>query len=116
MAQKWAGWLHNPCRVGGPQRFGAEDKITSGPQMGRVTKSLLPHIGVPNASLPGTISTMPHKWSRVATSPLPPNGLPHASQQGTKSEIGRPYRLGLPQRFTAGHKIRSNPQVGRVAT
>ena len=36
VAHKWAGWLHNPCRLGGPQRFKAGDKISSGPQMGRV--------------------------------------------------------------------------------
>ena len=29
--QKWAGWLHNPCRLGGPQRFIAGDRIHSGP-------------------------------------------------------------------------------------
>ena len=23
MARKWAGWLHNPRRLGGPQRFEA---------------------------------------------------------------------------------------------
>ena len=33
MAQKWAGWLHNPCHLGAPQRFGLEDKIKSGPQV-----------------------------------------------------------------------------------
>ena len=39
MVQKWAGWPHGPCRQGGgggPGRFGAEDKISSGPQLGTV--------------------------------------------------------------------------------
>ena len=27
VAHKWAGWLHNPCHLGGPQRFRAGDKI-----------------------------------------------------------------------------------------
>ena len=34
MAHKWAGWLHNPCRLGGSpllQRGG--DRIRGGPQM-----------------------------------------------------------------------------------
>ena len=36
MAQKWAGWLHNPCRLGGPHRFKAGGRIRSGPQVGQV--------------------------------------------------------------------------------
>ena len=31
VAHKWANWLHKPCRLGGPQRFKAGDKIRSGP-------------------------------------------------------------------------------------
>ena len=27
VAPKWAGWLHNPCRLGGPRSFVAGDKI-----------------------------------------------------------------------------------------
>ena len=30
---KWAGSLHNPYRLGGPQRFTARDKNLSGPQV-----------------------------------------------------------------------------------
>ena len=33
-ADKWAHWLHNPCRLGGPRNFRAGDKIRSGPQLG----------------------------------------------------------------------------------
>ena len=29
-SQKWARWLHNPCRVGGPHRFRAGGRIRSG--------------------------------------------------------------------------------------
>ena len=46
MAHKWDAWLQNPCRLPGPRRFRAasrgpqpfraEDKIRSGPQVGRV--------------------------------------------------------------------------------
>ena len=32
MALKWAGWLHNPCRLGGSQCFRAGGRITSGLQ------------------------------------------------------------------------------------
>ena len=34
VAHKWAGWLHNPCRLGGPHRFKAGGRIRSGPQVG----------------------------------------------------------------------------------
>ena len=36
VAHKWATWLHNPCRLGGPQCFRVGDNIKSVPQMGRV--------------------------------------------------------------------------------
>ena len=32
----WGRWLHNPCCVGGPHRFKAGGRIGSGPQVGRV--------------------------------------------------------------------------------
>ena len=36
VAHKWARWLHNPCRLGGPHRFRAGGRIRSGPQGGKV--------------------------------------------------------------------------------
>ena len=36
VAHKWARWLHSPCRLGGPHRFKAGDKIRGGPQVGKV--------------------------------------------------------------------------------
>ena len=36
VAHKWAGWLHNPCRLDGPHRFTAGARISSGPQVGKV--------------------------------------------------------------------------------
>ena len=36
VAHKWARWLHNPCRLGGPDRFRAGGRIRSGPQVGKV--------------------------------------------------------------------------------
>ena len=36
VAHKWARWLHNPCRLGGPHRFKAGGTITGGPQVGKV--------------------------------------------------------------------------------
>ena len=36
VAHKWARWLHNPCRLGGPRRFRAGGRIRGGPQVGKV--------------------------------------------------------------------------------
>ena len=36
VAHKWARWLHNPCRLGGPHRFRVERRIRTGPQVGKV--------------------------------------------------------------------------------
>ena len=36
VAHKWARWLHNPCRLGEPHRFGAGGRIRGGPQVGKV--------------------------------------------------------------------------------
>ena len=36
VAHKWARWLHNPCRLGGPHRFKAGGRIRCGPQVGKV--------------------------------------------------------------------------------
>ena len=36
VAHKWARWLHDPCRLGGPHRFGAGGRIKSGAQVGKV--------------------------------------------------------------------------------
>ena len=51
-------------------------------------------------------------------------GMPAASERGAKSEVAHkwakwlrhPCRLGDPQRFKVGGKIRSGPQVGKMAT
>ena len=47
MAHKWATWLHNPYRLGGPDRFRARGKIRSGPQVGKVAAYPLQPRGSP---------------------------------------------------------------------
>ena len=52
------------------------------------------------------------------------SGIPTASERGAKSEVAHkwakwlphPCRIGDPHRFRAGGKIRSGPQVGKMAT
>ena len=82
MAHKWAGWLHTPYRLGGPQRFRAGDKIRNGLQVGRVAAYPLPPGGSPMLQEPGTKSEVAHKWA----------GWLH-----------NPCHLGAPQRFRAGY-------------
>ena len=61
---------------------------------------------------------------KVATSPLPYRGSPALQSRGIKSEVAHkwakwlphPCRIGDPHRFRMGGKIRSGPQVGKVAT
>ena len=36
VAHKWARWLHNLCRLGGPHRVTAGGKSRGGPQVGKV--------------------------------------------------------------------------------
>ena len=98
VAHKWAKWLPQPCRIGDPHRFRAGGKIRSGPQVGKVATSPLPYRGSPRfpaASEREAKSEVAHKWAKCS---------PH------------PRRIGDPNRFRAGGKIRSGPQVGKVAT
>ena len=94
LAHKWAKWLPHPCRIGDPRRFRAGGKIRSGPQVGKLATSPLPYRGSPPPAR-GAKSEVAHKWA---------NWLPH------------PCRIGDPRRFRAGGKIRSSPQVGKLAT
>ena len=36
VAHLWARWLRDPCRLGDPLRFRAGDKIRNGPLLGKV--------------------------------------------------------------------------------
>ena len=95
VAHKWANWLPHPCRIGEPLRCRAGDKIRSGPQVGKLATSPLPYRGAPPLQSGGLNQKWPTKWARW---------LPH------------PCRIGEPHRCRAGDKIRSGPQVGKLAT
>ena len=55
---------------------------------------------------------------------MPPRGSPPLQSGGAKSEVAHkwarwlhhPCRIGDPDRFRAGGKIRSGPEMGKVAT
>ena len=123
MAHLWARWLHNPCRLGDPHRFRSGGKIRSGPQVGKVATSPLPPWGSPPLRSEG----QNQKWPTSGQGGYITSatwGIPSALERGAKSEVTHlrarwlhnPCRLGDPDHFRAGGKIRSGPLVGKVAT
>ena len=85
--------VRKPAKHGGYDQSGGQNQKwpTSG-QNGYLTPAVS---GIPTASERGAKSEVAHKWAKW---------LPH------------PCRIGDPHRFRAGGKIRSGPQVGKVAT
>ena len=91
--------------------------------MGNVATSPLPPRGSPPLKSGGQNQKWPiHGQGGYIT--LAASGIPTASERGAKSEVAHkwarwlhhPCRLGDPNRFKAGGKIRSGPPVGKVAT
>ena len=91
--------------------------------MGKVATSLLP----PRGSPPLQSGGQNQKWpinGQGGYITLAASRIPTASKRGAKSEVAHkwarwlhhPCRLGDPLRFKAGGKIRSCPQMGKVAT
>ena len=123
VAHKWANWLPHPCRIGDPRRFRAGGKIRSGPQVGKLATSPLPHRGSPPLQSGGQNQKWPTSGQIDYLTPAV-SGIPTASERGAKSEVAHewakwlphPCCIGDPRRFTAGGKIRSDPQVGKLAT
>ena len=123
VAHKWAKWLPHSCRIGGPHRFRAGGRIRSGPQVGKVATSPLPHRGSPPLQSGGQNQKWPTSGRNGYLTPAV-SGIPTASERGAESEVAHkwakwlphPCRIGDPHRFRAGGKIRSGPQVGEMAT
>ena len=124
LAHKWARWLHNPCRLGGSQPLqsgGQNEKWSTTGQGGYIT---IAASGDPHRFRGGGKIRSGPQVGKVATSPLPPRGSPSLQSGGAKSEVAHkwarwlrnPCRMGDPHRFRAGGRIRSGPQVGKVAT
>ena len=123
VAHKWANWLPHPCRIGEPHRLRAGGKIRSGPQVGKLATSPLPYRGAPPLQSGGQNQKWPTSGQSGYLTPAV-SGSPTASERGAKSEVAHkwanwlphPCRIGEPHRFRAGGKIRSGPQVGKLAT
>ena len=122
VAHKWAKWLPHPCRIGDPHRCKAGGKIRSGPQVGKMATSPLPYWGSPPLQSRGQNQKWPTSGQSGYLTPAV-SGIPTASERGAKAEVApkwakwltHPCRIGDPYRFRAGGKIRSGPQVGKVA-
>ena len=123
VAQKWANWLPHPCRIGEPHRGRAGGRIRSGPQVGKLAASPLPYRGSPPLQSGGQNQKWPTSGQSGYLTPAV-SGIPTAAERGAKSEVAHkwakwlphPCRIGEPHRCKAGGKIRSGPQVGKVAT
>ena len=123
VAHLWAKWLRHPCRLGNRHRCRAGGKIRSGPLVGKLATSPLPSRGSPLLQSGGQNQRWPTCGQNGYVTPAV-SGIPTASERGAKSEVAHlwakwlrhPCRLGDPHRFRAGGKIRSGPQVGKVAT
>ena len=123
VAHKWAKWLPHTCRIGDPHRFRGGGKIRSGPQVGKMATSPLPYRGAPPPQSGGQNQKWPTSGQSGYLTPAV-SGIPTASERGAKSEVAHkwakwlphPCRIGDPHRFRAGGKIRSGPQVRKVAT
>ena len=91
--------------------------------MGKVATSPLPYRGAPPLQCGGQNQKWPTSGQIGYLTPAV-SGSPTASERGAKSEVAHkwakwlphPCRIGEPHRFRAGGKIRSGPQVGKVAT
>ena len=91
--------------------------------MGKVATSPLPPRGSPPLLSGGQNQKWPTSGQGGYITPTA-SGIPTASKRGAKSEVAHkwawllhhPCRLGDPHRFKAGGKIRSGPQVGKMAT
>ena len=123
VAHLWAKWLRHPCRLGDPHRCKAGGKVRSGLLVDKWATSPLPSRGSPPLHSGGESQKWPTCGQSGYVTPAV-SGIPTASEQGGKLEMAHLWakwlrhacRLRDPHRFTAGSKIRSGPQVGKVAT
>ena len=91
--------------------------------MGKVATSPLPYRRSPPLQSGGQNQKWPTSGQSGNLTPAV-SGIRTAVERGAKSEVAHkwakwlphPCSVGDPRRFTAGGKIRSGPQVGKVAT
>ena len=126
--QKWPtsgqGGYITPTASGIPTNTERGGRIRSGPQVGKVATSPLPPRGSPPLQRRGAKSEVAHKWARWLHHPCR-LGDPHRFKAGgqnqkwpTSGQSGytTPAASGIPTASEWGGRIRSGPQVGKVAT
>ena len=126
--QKWptcgqSGYV-TPAVSGIPTASERGDKIRSGPLVGKVATSPLPSRGSPPLQSGGTKSEVAHLWAKWLRHPCR-LGDPHRFRAGGQNQkwptcwqggYVTPAVSGIPTASNRGHKIRSGPLVGKVAT
>ena len=106
-----------------PAVSGIGGKIRVGPQVGKMATSPLPYRGSPPLQSGGQNQKWPTSGQTGYLTPAV-SGIATALERGAKSEVAHkwanwlphPCRIGGPRRLRAGGKIRSGPQVGKLAT
>ena len=110
-----------PYRGSPPLQSGGQNqKWPTNGQSGYLTPAVS---GIPTTAERGAKSEVAHKWAKWLPHPAV-SGIPTAAERGAKSEVAHkwvkrlphPCRIGDPHRFRGGGKIKSGPQVGKVAT
>ena len=124
LAHKWARWLHHPCRLGGHHRFRAGGRLRTGAQVGKVATSPLPPGGPHRFRAGGQNPKWPTSGQGGYITPAASGG-PHRFRAGGQNHKGptsgqggyiTPAAWGVPTASDRGDRIRSAPQVRKVAT
>ena len=124
VAHKWARWLHHPCRLGGFPTLRSGGQNQKWPASGQGGYITLAASGDSHCFRAGGKIRSGPQVGKVATSPLPPRGTEPLQSEGQNQKWPTSGQGGYitlaasgdSHRFTAGGKIRSGPQVGKVAT
>ena len=111
VAHKWAGVLHHPCVLGGPQTRGQSQRWPTS----RQNTSPLRSWGSPNK---GTKSKVAHKWVELLYHPCVLGGPQTRGQSQRCPTSGQncyitPAFLGVRKQ---GDQVKGGPQVGGSAT
>ena len=112
VAHKWARWLHNPCRLGGPHRFRAGGRIRIGPQVGKVATRPVPPGGSPQLQSGGQNLKWPTSGQGRYTTPAA-WGDPTASERGAESEVAHKWARWLhdPCRLGGPHRFEAGGRI-----
>ena len=123
VAHKWARWLHNPYRLGGPHPFRAGGRIRMARKLARWLHNPC-RLGCPHRFRAGGGNQKWPTWGQCGYITPTAWGAPPFQSAGQKLEVAQkwarwlhnPYRLGGPTVSERGAEVRSGPQVGKVAT